>query len=180
MSTATAGPIELPPSEWVLRWAALVRPESEALDLAGGMGRHARVLAGQGCQVTLVDVSAAAVAHASHIEGITPLLADLENAPWPFAPAQFDAIVVTNYLWRPLLGPLLVSLRPAGLLIYETFARGQETIGRPSRPEFLLEPGELLRVCQGMQVLAYEDLRLANPDRFVQRICARKAGDFAR
>jgi SAM-dependent methyltransferase len=162
------------PSEWVLRWAGLVSPPSQVLDLAGGMGRHAQVFADRGCRVTLADRSEAAMANARHLLNVTPVQADLENQPWPFQPGQFDAIVVTHYLWRALFANILASLRPGGLLIYETFARGQETIGRPSDPEFLLERGELLRVCTGLHVLAYEDLRLRNPDRFVQRICARR------
>ena len=174
----TAAPIfahaDSAPSDWVSRWADLVSPQSAVLDLAGGMGRHSRFFAQRGCRVTLVDVSPVAVANAGNIEGVTALQADLENGPWPFTQAQFDAIVVTNYLWRALFTNILASLKPGGLLIYETFARGQETIGRPSRAEFLLERGELLRVCGELHVLAYEDLRLNAPDRFVQRICARK------
>jgi SAM-dependent methyltransferase len=162
------------PSDWVQRWATVLSPGSRVLDVAGGMGRHSRYLAALGHRVTLVDVSSPAVANASQINpSVQAVQADLENAAWPFAPAQFDAVVVTNYLWRSLFPPLLTSLAPEGVLIYETFARGQEAIGRPSRPEFLLERAELLRHCQGMHVLAYEDLRLSNPDRFVQRICAR-------
>jgi SAM-dependent methyltransferase len=165
--------VEPAPSEWVLRWAAWVAAGATVLDVAGGTGRHARVFALQGCAVTLVDVSEAALAQARQIAGVEVMQADLENAPWPFQAAQFDVVVVTNYLWRPRFDNLLAALKPGGLLIYETFARGQETIGRPSRTEFLLEPGELLKRCEGMDILAYEHLRLANPDRFVQRICAR-------
>jgi SAM-dependent methyltransferase len=165
--------VESPPSDWVLRWAAGVAAGATVLDVAGGTGRHARVFASQGCQVTLVDISAAALSQARQITGVEVMQADLESAPWPFQAAQFDAVVVTNYLWRPRFENLLASLKPGGLLIYETFASGQETIGRPSRPEFLLEPGELLQRCEALHVLAYENLRLSNPDRFVQRICAR-------
>jgi SAM-dependent methyltransferase len=169
----TAHSIEAP-SDWVRRWASVLAPGSRVLDVAGGMGRHSRYLAALGHRVTLVDVSNVAVTHASQITPpVQAVLADLENAPWPFSTAQFDAMVVTNYLWRNLFPDLLRSLAPGGVLIYETFARGQETIGRPSRPEFLLERAELLRICQGMHILAYEDLRLNAPERFVQRICAR-------
>jgi SAM-dependent methyltransferase len=163
-----------PPSDWVRRWTPVLAPNSRVLDVAGGMGRHSRYLASVGHRVTLVDVSSAAVANAHQIAPpVQAVQADLENAAWPFAPAQFDAVVVTHYLWRSIFPDLLKSLDAGGVLIYETFARGQETIGRPSRPEFLLERGELLRLCQDMHVLAYEDLRLSEPDRFVQRICAR-------
>jgi hypothetical protein len=89
---------------------------------------------------------------------------------------QFDAVVVTNYLWRPLLPTLLASLAPGGVLIYETFAAGNETVGKPSRPDFLLQPGELLQLCQSLRTVAYEDgfeTALAGTTaRFVQRIAA--------
>lgn len=148
------------------------------LDVAGGTGRHARVFAETLCEVTLVDVSAEALAQAAQIPTVRTLHADLENSPWPAAlatqTAQFDVVLVTNYLWRALFPQMLSMLKPGGFFIYETFARGQETIGRPSRAEFLLDRGELLRVCAGLHVLAYEDVRLPHPDRFVQRICARQ------
>jgi hypothetical protein len=101
-------------------------------------------------------------------------VADLEACPWPLARRRFDAVVVTNYLWRPLWPDLLASLSDGGLLIAETFASGQETVGRPSRREFLLEPGELLSRCAGLRVLAFEDgfEPAPAPGRFVQRIAA--------
>lgn len=130
--------------------------------------------AGMGCDVTGVDRSPLAVAAASAYG--TCLQADIENAAWPLLdgthPRQFDVVAVTNYLWRPLLPTLMASLAPGGLLLYETFAAGNETVGKPSRPDFLLQPGELLRVCAKLQVVAYEAGFLANPPRFVQRIAA--------
>jgi hypothetical protein len=87
-------------------------------------------------------------------------------------PRQFDAVVVTNYLWRPLWPTLRDSLAPGGVLIYETFAAGQETVGKPSRPDFLLQSGELLNLCAGLRVIAFEDGFIDNPPRFVQRIAA--------
>ena len=100
------------------------------------------------------------------------VLADIENGPWPFAGRTFDGVVVTNYLWRPLLAAIVQSVAPGGVLIYETFASGNETVGKPSRPDFLLQPGELLRACQGLRVVAYDDGFLDGPPRFVQRIAA--------
>jgi SAM-dependent methyltransferase len=99
------------------------------------------------------------------------LLADVENHPWPLT-QQFDAVVVTNYLWRPLWPALLASLKPAGVLLYETFAEGNETVGRPARPEFLLRRGELLEVCAELHVVAFEQGFMAHPERYVQRIAA--------
>jgi len=98
--------------------------------------------------------------------------ADIENGPWPFADRQFGALVVTNYLWRPLFPALLASLAPGGVLIYQTFAAGNETVGKPSRPEFLLEPGELLRLCHPLRVVAFEDGFVQEPPKFVQRLAA--------
>ena len=103
---------------------------------------------------------------------VTVLCADIENGPWPLVGERFDAVVVTNYLWRPLWPTLLDSLAPGGVLLYETFAHGNASVGKPSRPDFLLQPGELLRLCQGLRVVGYEDGFCTAPERFVQRICA--------
>jgi len=144
------------------------------LDLACGSGMHLRWLADRGARVTGVDRDAAAVEPLRACAEI--LVADIEAGPWPLEGREFDAVVVTNYLWRPLLPRIVASVAPGGLLVYETFARGQELLGRPSRPEFLLEPGELLRAAAGLHVLAYEDGLLEAPRRRVQRLCAR-SGD---
>jgi SAM-dependent methyltransferase len=98
--------------------------------------------------------------------------ADIENEAWPLAGRQFGVVVVTNYLWRPLLPAIVASVAPGGLLLYETFADGQAAYGRPSRPDFLLQHGELLRAANGLRVLGYEDGLLAQPARCVQRIAA--------
>lgn len=157
-------------SDWVRRWSHLIAPGSAVLDIACGAGRHLRWLHALGHEVVGVDRSAEALAAC---EGLGELvLADIENGPWPLAGREFGAVVVTNYLWRPLMPTVVGSLAPGGVLIYETFARGNETVGRPSRPEFLLAPGELLAACAGLRVVAYEDGFLQNPDRFVQRVTA--------
>ncbi|RZJ07898.1 MAG: class I SAM-dependent methyltransferase [Acidovorax sp.] len=157
-------------SDWVRRWSHLIAPGSAVLDIACGAGRHLRWLRGLGHEVVGVDRSAEALAAC---EGLGELvLADIENGPWPLAGREFGAVVVTNYLWRPLMPAVVGSLAPGGVLIYETFAHGNETVGRPSRPEFLLAPGELLAACAGLRVVAYEDGFLQNPDRFVQRVTA--------
>ena len=98
--------------------------------------------------------------------------ADIENGPWPLAGRQFGAVVVTNYLWRPNAPAILASVAPGGVLIWETFAAGHEAVGRPSRADFLLRRGELLEICRGLRIVAYEDGFLADPPRFVQRIVA--------
>jgi len=164
----------LAPSDWVQRWASLLPHRAKVLDLACGHGRHMRYLAGQGHRVTGVDRDANALATLTGV-GET-LCADIENQPWPLPGRTFDAVVVTNYLWRALWPHILASLAPDGVLIYETFAQGNETVGKPSRPDFLLQPGELLQRCADLRVIAYEDGFLSAPDRFVQRIVAIQPG----
>ncbi len=157
------------PSPWIERWSHLLSANSQVLDLACGHGRHMQFLQQLGHTVLGVDRDAAALQTASAYGPV--LQADVENNAWPLT-QQFDAVVVTNYLWRPLWPALLGSLRPGGVLLYETFAEGNETVGRPSRPEFLLRRGELLEVCAGLHVVAFEQGFAPNPDRYVQRIAA--------
>lgn len=158
------------PSEWVLKWLHLIPSNDQVLDLACGHGRHMRALKAQGLDVLGVDRDPVALQAASAHGQV--LQADLENQPWPLVGQQFGGVVVTNYLWRSLFPFILKSLRPGGVLIYETFAVGQETVGKPSNPDFLLQHGELLKVCEGLRVVAYEDCFLSDPPRFVQRIVA--------
>lgn len=158
------------PSAWVRRWSHLVPPGGTVLDVACGHGRHMRWFAGRGQAVTGVDRSADAIAAVAGLG--TAVEADIENGPWPFADAVFDAVVVTNYLWRPLLPTLVASVADGGVLIYETFADGNQTVGKPSRTDFLLQPGELLRACDGLHLVAYENGFCDEPERFVQRIAA--------
>ena len=161
------------PSPWVCRWAPLITPRGSVLDLACGSGRHARYLAGLGLRVDAVDRDAEALARLEG-PGIVPLQADLERAAWPYAGRSFAALVVCNYLWRPLFPTLLESLAPEGVLIYETFASGNERYGRPTNPDFLLRPGELLDVVRGkLRVVAFEEGYVERPKpAVVQRLCA--------
>lgn len=158
------------PSPWLRRFAHLLAPGSTVLDVACGSGRHLRWLAAQGHRVTGVDRDSAAVQPLRALAEI--VVADLEAGAWPLPGRRFGAVVVTNYLWRPLWPALRAALGEGGVLIYETFAHGQHLIGRPSRPEFLLQPGELLRAFAGLQVLAYEDGLETGPARRVQRLVA--------
>ncbi|MBK6295784.1 MAG: class I SAM-dependent methyltransferase [Rhodoferax sp.] len=165
------------PSEWVRRWSHLVPAGGPVLDLACGHGRHMRWFASRGHPVVGVDRSTEAVAAAGAFgHGV---VADIESGPWPLRaqdgqPETFAAVVVSNYLWRALFGRIVESLQPGGVLLYETFAVGQETIGRPARTEFLLQPGELLRAFGELKVIAFEDGFSDSPARFVQRIAAVK------
>lgn len=165
------------PSAWVRRFLPLLPPGGQVLDLACGSGRHVRLLAGAGFAVTALDRDAAALGAVAALGAPAELLqADLEGAPWPLAGRRFDGIVVTNYLWRPLLPHIAAALAEGGVLLYETFAQGQQTIGRPSRPEFLLAPGELLAAFAGLRVVAFEDGFEQPPAApapcFVQRLAA--------
>ena len=162
------------PSIWLQRFAALIAPGGTVLDVACGRGRNACWLAEQGYAVTGVDRHAEAL-HGLQMAAIETVLADLEAAPWPLPGRQFSAVVVTNYLWRPLWPSLLDSLASGGVLIVETFAHGQQIVGKPSRPDFLLQPGELLQVCAALRVVAFEDGFEAAPRRYVQRIAAVRA-----
>jgi SAM-dependent methyltransferase len=167
----------LAPSSWVLRWAHLVAAGAEVLDLACGRGRHARHFAALGCRVTAVDRDAGALEALAGVPGVTTQCADLEGAPWPYRPGTFDAVVVTNYLHRPQFPFLAAALRPAGVLIYETFMVGNERFGKPSNPAFLLRPGELLEAFSGpLAVAGFEQGTAGRPPRaVVQRICALNA-----
>ena len=158
------------------RWLAWLRPGGVVLDVACGGGRHARLLARLGFEVQAVD--RAPELFADPPAGVSLLGADLERGPWPFEGRRFDGIVVTNYLHRPLLPILAASLERGGVLVYETFARGNERFGKPSNPAFLLTPGELLEAVQGkLKVVAYEDLVVEEPKpAAVQRVCARQEG----
>jgi SAM-dependent methyltransferase len=162
------------PSAWVCRFAPMIRAGGSVLDVAAGGGRHAGYLARLGLRVEAVDRDAEALRGQDGVAGLTTRVADLEQEPWPYAGRQFDALVVTNYLHRPLFPHLLASVAAGGVLIYETFAAGNERFGRPSNPDFLLKPGELLELVRGhMRVTAYEDLFVESPKpAMVQRICA--------
>ena len=167
-----------PASPWVTRWSHLLPAGASVLDIACGSGRHMKWLANLGHQVTGIDRSPEALLEAASY-GAT-VLADIENGPWPLMNGrnvqQFQALVVTNYLWRPLFPVMAESVAPGGFLIYETFSAGQETVGRPSRAEFLLQPGELLQVCSDFRIVAYEEGVLTGPERYVQRIAAIRNG----
>lgn len=167
--------MNLPASPWVERFAPLAKA-GEALDLACGSGRHTRLLAARGMRVTALDRNPELLGPLAG-PNVTTLRHDLEaeDAVWPFEPGRFALIVVTNYLHRPLFPQLAASLRPDGILIYETFAQGNQIYGKPSNPDFLLAPEELLGLARagGLQVLAFEDGHVDRPHPAqVQRLCA--------
>lgn len=161
-------------SGWVSRWAGQIPPGGHVLDVACGSGRHARYLAAHGFVVDAVDVDISACAGLAELPDITLRQADLEGGEWPYPPAVFQGVVVTNYLHRPLFSRLLDSLASGGVLIYETFALGNERYGRPKNPNFLLLPDELLEMVRGkLRVIAFEDVLVETPRLArIQRICA--------
>jgi SAM-dependent methyltransferase len=154
------------PSEWVVRWAPLVT-RGPVLDLASGAGRHARFFAHRGLEVIAVDRDE------QSIPGVRFVKADLEDGrPWPFAGQRFGAIVVTNYLYRPLMPLLAEALERQGVLIYETFMIGNERLGKPSNPNFLLKPGELLEAFGSLTLVAFEQGLVERPKpAMIQRAC---------
>ena len=168
------------PSTWITRFAPLVVAGGSVLDVACGGGRHTRFFLGRGHRVTAVDRDTSGVADLDGEPGLEVVESDLEaGAPVPFRGRTFDGVVVTNYLHRPILDDIVAAVAPGGVLLYETFAVGQERFGRPQNPDFLLRPGELLDAVRGaLRVVAYEDLVLEDSTpRAVQRIAAVRAWD---
>ncbi|WP_255533548.1 bifunctional 2-polyprenyl-6-hydroxyphenol methylase/3-demethylubiquinol 3-O-methyltransferase UbiG [Polynucleobacter sp. es-MAR-4] len=163
-------------SPWVRRFAPAISPDGMVLDLACGAGRHTALLKSLGLTVLAVDRDISAM---NSLQGATVQAQELEleGSDWPLLGRQFSGIVVTNYLYRPFLDELPKMLGEGGVLIYETFADGNAQFGKPSNPNFLLKPGELLALAarSGLKVIAYEDIYLDHPKpAVVQRICAVK------
>lgn len=165
---------DISPSPWVVHWAAQISTHALALDIACGAGRHSKLLLSRGLRVVAVDINIDGMKLLAGRRDLELIQADLENGPWPFPERNFDAVVVTNYLYRPIFPHLLAALKPGGMLIYETFAAGNGEFGRPSNPNFLLQPGELLAMVDGVaRVIAYEDVYIETPKpALLQRICA--------
>jgi SAM-dependent methyltransferase len=173
-SSQAPDPAWIEPSRWVMRFSHLVRPRGRVLDVAAGGGRHCQWFLDSEHSVVAVDRDLSRLRWLTH-----PLLekleVDLEGAEgWPLGEQTFDAVVVTNYLWRSIFDDIVGAIRHDGVLIYETFAEGNERYGPPRRPEFLLQPGELLaRVAPRLEIVAYEHGYSDRPShRVIQRICA--------
>ena len=168
------------PSPWIERFAGAVAPGRAVLDVAAGGGRHSRLFLRRGHAVTAIDIDIGGLGDLAGEPGAEIVEADLEDGgARALAGRRFAAVVVTDYLHRPLFPDLLACIEPGGLLLYETFAVGNEAFGRPRDPAFLLRPGELLDAVAGrLRVLAYEDLIEARPRPAArQRICARSEAE---
>lgn len=161
-------------SAWVAKWAFMIPPGGRVLDLAAGSGRHTKLFAESGYIVEAVDRDISGLVEFAVLPSVHLNEYDLELGAWPYPKDHFSGIVVTNYLHRPLFPELINALAPGGVLVYETFAQGNEAFGRPANPDFLLRPGELLDVVHGqLRVLAFEDIYTSEPKpAMVQRICA--------
>lgn len=173
----TPAPPPRVPSPWVCRFLPLIRRGGRVLDLAAGAGRHVLMLRQSGYEVVAVDRDTAALKAAFAGDSCCEIKEmDLEDgAPWRLGEG-YDGIVVANYLHRPLLPALAAALAPGGVLIYETFMLGNERRGKPSNPDFLLRPGELLAVLLGrLGIVAFEQgaVELPRPA-VIQRIAAVK------
>lgn len=164
----------IPPSNWVTRFAPLIRARGHVLDVAAGHGRHAAFFAAAGCRVTAADVDASGLKGLAKLPNVSVTECDLEAGPWPFEAGAFDGVVVTNYLHRPHFPHLIEALSPGGVLLFETFGAGNEKVGRPRNPDFLLAPGELWEAfAPRLHVVAYEHGTESAPRLAVrQRICA--------
>ncbi|MEO3427223.1 SAM-dependent methyltransferase [Pelagibius sp. CAU 1746] len=173
--STTKAPGSGDPSPWVRRFAPLVPAGAPVLDLACGGGRHSRLFLERGHPVLAVDRDLSWLGDMRENPRLEALACDLEGGPLPgFFERRFGGIVVTNYLYRPLFAPIATALAPGGVLIYETFAAGNERFGKPSNPHFLLYAGELLEAFQGrLDVIAYENMVVERPKpAAVQRLCA--------
>ncbi|MCK5944179.1 MAG: class I SAM-dependent methyltransferase [Planctomycetes bacterium] len=164
------------PAPTIVAWRRHVAANARVLDVAAGGGRHARWFADLGCEVTAVDRDVDAL-RAIADQRIHVVEADLEAGPWPLGAAQFDVVVVVNYLWRPLLPRLAEALTAGGVLMYETFMVGNERFGRPRNPDFLLRPGELRAFADehGLEILAFDEGPVGDPPAAVrQRLLGRR------
>lgn len=177
LTKRTAHHEESPVSPWIRAYARYAPARGCVLDVACDGGRNGREFLTNGYRVTFADIDCAGVADLEGRQDVTIVQKDLEDgSPWPFAPRSFDIVVVTNYLWRPRLADMIDTVAEGGLLLYETFAVGNEAYGRPKNPKFLLRPGELFDAVRGkMHVIAYEQTFRNDPSpAVIQHIAARK------
>lgn len=174
MTNANTKKIHLPPSNWVKRFAKKIDKNGKVLDLACGQGRHTSLMLSLGYTTVAADINLSGIDSLNKHKNLELMQVDLEQDPWPFEKKAFSGIIVTNYLHRPLFKNILSALTPNGILIYETFADGNQEYGHPQNANYLLKRGELiLKVFPELTILAYEDLIVQKPrPAAVQRVCA--------
>jgi SAM-dependent methyltransferase len=166
------------PSPWVVRFAPLVPPRGTVLDVACGRGRHTRFFLERGHRVVAIDRNVSGIADLMGNPQLEAIQLDLEHDE-PFPARRFEGVVVTNYLFRPLLPDLVEAVARGGVLIYETYAKGHERLGSPANPDFLLDPGELLEAVRGrLEVIAYEAMESEPRSAIMQHICAVNTRDI--
>ncbi|MBR72101.1 MAG: SAM-dependent methyltransferase [Rhodospirillaceae bacterium] len=165
---------DLSPSQWVVRHSKYIKNKGNVLDLACGTGRHTRYLLSLGHHVTAIDIDISKMKNINTYNSLDKIQYNLEKSSWPLQDRIFDGVIVTNYLHRPIIPFILESLATNGTLIYETFAVGNESYGKPKNPDYLLKRGELLDIChKKLSIVAYEDIVVKKPKQAVlQRICA--------
>ena len=154
---------------------ALPYKNGYALDLACGRGRHSILLSNYGYNVLSVDIDGHKL-NCFYGKLIKKKVIDVENINnWPLEKKKFNAIIVTNFLNRKIFPSIIGSIKKKGYLIYETFSEGQQKIGRPTNPKYILKPRELIRLSNKMQLLAYENVYINNSSHhlFQQRIFAK-------
>ncbi len=164
------------PSPWVVRFSGQVPAGGEVIDIACGSGRHGRLFLANGHPVTFVDVDTESLDDLGGRSDVAIIETDLETEGfWPFAGHAYAGVIVTNYLWRPILPKIIDLVAPGGLLIYETFAAGNEAFGKPSNPDYLLQPDELRDAVDGkLEVLDFEQVETKTPKpAVIQHIAAR-------
>jgi SAM-dependent methyltransferase len=172
-----AHPTAPAPSAWIRRFAGEVPRGGPVVDIACGGGRHGRLFLERGHPVVFADRDVSGVTDLAGHPGVEIIAADFEGGDaWPLAGRHFAGVVVTNYLWRPILPRIIDLVGAGGLLLYETFALGNEAYGRPRNPDFLLRPGELFEAVRGkLSVLAYEQCVVTDPrPAVIQHIAARR------
>jgi len=164
----------LEPSSWVIKYANYVPKNSKVLDLACGMGRHTQLFMGRGCHVTAVDIDTQGLQEFANSPNCQIVEMDIEQSEDWLLSQDFNCIVVTNYLHRPIMKHLANALAPEGILIYQTFMSGNEKFGKPSNPDFLLKKDELMETFEDeLEVIAFSQGLTSKPS-MMQQICARK------
>jgi SAM-dependent methyltransferase len=165
-----------PISPWIEKYAHQIPLEKPVLDLACGKGRHSLYLLDAGYKVTAVDIDITSISVFQGLDGLSVVQADLEKQSWPFSRDAFSGIVVVNYLWRPLFVDIVAALAPGGLLLYDTFMRGNERYGHPRNPDYLLAPGELQEIFgERLEVIDFFEGYVEEPkSAYRQSIAARK------